>query len=131
MLDAMEWVQLDANLIIYSDMSISGLGFTAPSKLIGFCTSVLNNSLTPTIFFYEALAITFAVLWVSGLEPHIKWVLIYTDSLNCVDVFNMLSTKEGYNNILLFIVCILMSSKISLCMFHIPGPNNIIADALS
>ena len=91
--------------------------------LIGFCASVPNDSITPTIFFYEALAIASAVLWASGLEPRIKWLLIYTDSLNCVDMFNTLSAKEGYNNILLFVVRILMSSKISLRVFHIPGPD--------
>jgi len=109
MLDAVEWVQTDADLIIYSDASLSGLGFTAPNMLIGFCASVPNDSITPTIFFYEALAIASAVLWASALEPRIKRLLIYTDSLNCVDMFNMLSAKEGYNDILLFVVRILMS----------------------
>jgi len=93
MLDSMEWVQTDADLIIYSDTSLSGLGFTAPNMLIGFCTSVPNDSITPTIFFSEALAITSAVLWPSGLEPRIKRLLIYTDSLNCVNMFNTLSAK--------------------------------------
>ena len=53
------------------------------------------------------------------------------DSLNCIEMFNTLSAQEGYNDILLFTVHILISSNISLHVFHIPGHDNMIADALS
>jgi len=131
MLDAIEWDHSDADIIIYSDASLTGLGFTAPSKLIGFCASVPNDEPVSTIFYFEALAIASAILWASGLTPPIRRLLIYTDSLNCVDMFNTLKAQEGYNAILLFIVRILISSKMSLRVFHVPGADNSIVDALS
>jgi len=46
-------------------------------------------------------------------------------------MFNSLKEQDSYNELLLFSVCILMSSNISLCVFHIPGMDNSIADTLS
>ena len=91
MLDAVEWDCSDANLTVYSDASLTGLGFMAPSKLMGFCTSIPNNKPVSTIFYFEALAIVLAILWASGLAPPIQCLLIYTDSLNCVNMFNSLN----------------------------------------
>src|SRR5882724_6806699 len=113
------------------DMSLTGLGFTAPTLKLGFFSSIPAHSPLTTIFYFEALAIASAILWASGLEPGIRRLLIFTDSLNCVDMFNSLRAQEGYNDILLFVVQILISSKISLRVFHIPGTDNCIADALS
>src|SRR5882724_1489585 len=113
------------------DMSLTGLGFTAPTLKLGFFSSIPAHSPLTTIFYFEAFAIASAILWASGLEPGIHCLLIFTDSLNCVDMFNSLRAQEGYNDILLFIVCILISSKISLHIFHVPGADNCVADALS
>jgi len=126
-----KWDHSDTDIIIYSDDSMTSLGFMAPSKLIGFCTSVPNEELVSMIFYFKALMITSAVLWASRLTPPIQCLLIYTDSVNCVDMFNTLKAQEGYNTILLFVVCILMSSKMSLHIFHVPRADNSIADALS
>ena len=83
------------------------------------------------IFYYEALAITSAVLWASSITPCIQWLLIYIDSLNCVEIFNSLHVQDGYNNIILFMVHILISMNISLFVFHIPTSDNSVIDALS
>jgi len=45
--------------------------------------------------------------------------------------FNTLHALEGYNDILLFVMCILITTGISLRVFHVPSADNIIADALS
>jgi len=131
MLDAIEWDASDADLIIYSDVSLNGLGFYAPDCHLGFCASMPADCLCPMIFYFEALAIALAILWTSGLTPPIHHMLIYTDSLNSVEMFNTLNAQDGYKDILLFTVHILMTCNISLCMFHIPGTDNVIADALS
>jgi len=131
MLDAEEWGISNVDLITYTDMSLTGLGFTTPTLKLGFCSSIPAHSPLTTIFYFEALAITSAILWASGLEPGIRRLLIFTDSLNCVDMFNSLRAQEGYNDILLFVVRILISSKISLRVFHIPGADNCVTDALS
>jgi len=131
MLDAIEWDHSDADIIIYSDASLTGLGFTAPSKLIGFCASVPNDEPVSTIFYFEALAIASAILWASGITPPICHLLLYTDSLNCMEIFNSLHMLTGYNNILLLTVHILISMNISLWVFHIPGLDNMVANTLS
>jgi len=131
MLHVVEWDASDADLIIYTDTSLIGLGFTTPHHLIGFWASIPTNSHLSTIFYYKALVIASAILWATGLVPPINCLLIYLDSLNYIDMFNSLHAQEGYNKILLFTVCILMSSKISLHVFHIPGADNTVADALS
>jgi len=131
MLDAVEWDASDMDLIIYTDVSLTGLGFTAPHRLIGFCASMPANKLLATIFYYEALAIASAILWATGLRPSVNHLLIYTNSLNCIDMFNSLHAQEGYSDILLFTVCMIISTKISLRIFHIPGTDNAVANALS
>jgi len=70
-------------------------------------------------------------LWASGLEPKVNWLLIFMESLNCVEIFNSLRAQEGYNDILLFVMQLLIKTKISLRVFHIPGTDNITAYALS
>jgi len=130
-LDAIEWDSSDADLIVYSDASLNGLGFCIPDQLLGFCASTPDECPHPTIFYFRSLMIMLAILWASGLSPLIHCLLIYSDSLDCVEMFNSLSAQEGYNELLLFSVCILMSTNILLCIFHIPGADNVIADALS
>jgi len=46
-------------------------------------------------------------------------------------MFNSLRAQMGYNEILLFVMRILITSGISLCVFHVPGADNLTADALS
>jgi len=130
-LDAIEWGASDANLTIFCDVSLTGLGFIVPSHQLGVTSPVSHDSKLSTIFYYEALAIASALLWASGVVPTICHLLIYTDSLNCMEMFNSLRALNGYNNILLFSVRILLSTKISLRVFHVPGSDNLVADALS
>src|SRR5882724_4821579 len=131
MLDAIEWNEQDANLVIYYDASLSGLGFVAPQLKLSFYVLTPDDSPLQTIFFFKALCISAAILWALGLDGPIHHLLIFTDSLNCVEMINSLSTQEGYNEILLFVMRILVTTKISLQVFHVPGADNVTADALS
>ena len=69
MLDVEEWGITDADLITYTDASLTGLIFTTPSLKLGFCSSIPRHSPLTTIFYFKALAITSAILWALGLEP--------------------------------------------------------------
>jgi len=130
-LDAIEWGSTDADLTIFCDASLTGLSFVVPSEKLGFTGHIPFGTKLSTIFYYEVLTITSAMLWASGITPSIQRLLIYLDSLNCVEMFNLLSMQEGYNEILLFMMQILITTKISLCIFHVPSADNVIADALS
>ena len=46
-------------------------------------------------------------------------------------MFNSLQSTDGYMELLLFTMCVLLNSRIALCVVHIPSTDNFIADALS
>src|SRR5882724_11321555 len=52
--EAAEWSPLDADIIIYCDASLSGLGFYCPERTIGFHANITDTALTCTIFYNEA-----------------------------------------------------------------------------
>ena len=58
-------------------------------------------------------------------------VVIYTDNLNTVQIFNSLACLPAYNHILRYSVDILLSTKIDLRVLHVSGEHNTVADALS
>jgi len=53
------------------------------------------------------------------------------DSMNTVKNFNSLKAEQGYNELLMHAVGLLILSSISLHVFHIAGTENTVADALS
>ena len=48
-----------------------------------------------------------------------------------MEMFNSLQSTDGYTELLLFAMRILLNSGSALHVFHIPGTENFIADALS
>ncbi|KAG1775723.1 hypothetical protein EV702DRAFT_919184, partial [Suillus placidus] len=84
-----------------------------------------------TIFFWEALAVCSAIhSMVNMTEPPAK-LLIYTDNSSTVAMFDSLRAKPAYNSLLLSAVDILIAHGVDLWVEHIPGQQNVIADALS
>ena len=65
------------------------------------------------------------------LTPHTAKVVIYTDNLNTVQIFNSLTCLPDYNHILHRAVNIVLSHNLNLRVLHVPGDQNIVADALS
>jgi hypothetical protein len=51
--------------------------------------------------------------------------------MNTVNIFNSLRAKGAYNEILKSAISLLISHNISLRVFHVPGSENVVADALS
>jgi hypothetical protein len=145
-LEAEEWGHDDADLVVYCDASTGamgqgkpGLGFWAPARDVGFYADGLvpyptNLQLSQemgSIFYLEALTVLSALLWVETLTRRPRRLLIYTDSMNTVEMFGSMRADPGYNTILMESVNILIDSGISLWVFHIPGERNAIANALS
>ena len=48
-----------------------------------------------------------------------------------MEMFNSLRSTDGYTELFLFAMHILLNSRIALRVFHIPGTDNFVADALS
>jgi hypothetical protein len=145
-LEAEEWGHDDADLVVYCDASTGamgqgkpGLGFWAPARNMGFYAdgsvpyppNLRLNQEMGSIFYLEALTVLSALLWVETLTRRPHRLLIYTDSMNTVEMFSSMRADPGYNTILMESVNILIDTGISLRVFHIPGEKNAIADALS
>ena len=129
--EATEWSPLEADFVIFCDASLSGLGFYCPGMNVGFHADITDSTPTRTIFYNEALSVLSALTWCLDSIPSIQKLLIYTDSMNTVEMFHSLSALPGYNDILLRAVGLLIPSSLSLRVLHIPGTENAVADALS
>lgn len=131
LLEATIWDAEDAQLSLWCDASDIGLGFWSPAHHIGLISPLDLSVHHDTIFFNEALCVLAALLWTSRLPAIPQHLAIYTDSLNTVQIFCTLHADPPYNSILFLAVEIMLEAKIDLCVFHVPGFNNFIADALS
>ncbi|KAF8585603.1 hypothetical protein K439DRAFT_1615876 [Ramaria rubella] len=107
MLESTEWTPGEADLHI-------------------FCDATLTHTLP-----FIALAVVSALAWASQLASPPHRLLIHSDSLNTIEMFHSLKALEGYNDLLLYAMRILLLSRISLRVAHISGKDNTVADALS
>jgi hypothetical protein len=132
MLAANVWEAHEADLTLWCDAaSTGGLGFWSPSHQKGFASELPPNPPTSTIYYFKALCVVSALLWASKLCTVPKQLLIFSDLMNMVNTFNSLKADNDYNSLLHFAVEILLWSKISLCVYHIPDDENVVADTLS
>ncbi|KIJ32985.1 hypothetical protein M422DRAFT_82381, partial [Sphaerobolus stellatus SS14] len=105
--------------------------FYVPAKSLGFASGIPSNPLISNILFYEALTVASAIAWAAALTSPPRRLLVYTDSLDTVEMFHSLRAKDGYNELLLFAVELLMQKRISLRVCHVAGSNNTVADTIS
>lgn len=131
MLHAITWSAAEADIVIYGDACLEGLGFYAGDRLVGFYLPVPAESPCDTILFYEELAVCCALQWASTLYPRPKRVFVYTDSKNTAFLFNSYRAKDHYNTLLCHAVDILQECDIDLRVEWLPGKKNPIADAIS
>lgn len=127
------WGKNDAELNLFCDACPSGMGFWCPSLSLGFFATPEDVEGNYSIFYLEALTVLCALHWSTRnapMRPRLR-MAIYTDNSNSVDMFNTLSAQPDKNEILVAAVDIVIQYNIDLRVFHIPGEDNIVADALS
>lgn len=126
------WGKNDANFNIFCDACPFWMGFWYPTGNIGFLHPINSITASPCIFYYEALTIVSAIHWAvhSLLIRPGSWLAVYTNNTNTVDMFNSLRGQPLYSPLLITIVELLLKFDIQLWVFHIPGEDNIVADAL-
>jgi hypothetical protein len=97
----------------------------------GFYQDLVSAS-TPAsnILWYESLAIASAIAFGASHPSHPHRLAVFTDNLDAVQMFDSL-TLSAYSPVLLFSCERLICCDIDLRVFHIPGDNNLVADALS
>ncbi|KAJ3831556.1 hypothetical protein F5878DRAFT_549402, partial [Lentinula raphanica] len=84
------------------------------------------------IFFRELLAILLGLHHIASKPSPPKRALLFSDSLDPVQVLSSLAVKESsHNSILLAIAGIILKTGIDIRVRHIPGKDNIKTDLLS
>jgi hypothetical protein len=134
LLRSREWDLSTADITAFCDASLDGLGFWYPSLNVGYWAPTPTRSMTDTIFYYEALSVLSAITHSTNFGFPVNRLVIYTDNLNTVQVFNSLSALPAYNEIVKSAVDHLLSDlthPIDLRVVHIAGERNTVADALS
>lgn len=128
-METTDWAAGDANLRLFCNASGHALGFWSPSHSAGFFSPLQND--THTIFYNEALCVLSALAWAVRLSPRPRKIAIHTDSLNTVEIFHSLKAEDGYNDLLMSAVTMLLDFHVHLRVFFLPGVENTVADALS
>lgn len=131
LLSTVSWNSEDADEIIFCDACMEGLAFWYPSRRQGFYSPVPAYQTDKTIFYYEALTATSAVDNLRERGIHHSKIVLFTDSMNTVDIFNSLKCQAVFNPLLLFCVDTSISNKLDLRVLHVPGVENEVADAIS
>jgi hypothetical protein len=126
-----EWDLASADFTIYCDACPEGLGFWYPDSSLGFYAPTPPESEISVIFYFEALCVFCALKNVEKRASRGAKVVIYTDNLNTVQMFNSLACLPAYNQLLRHSVDILLATDIDLRVLHVPGEHNSVADALS
>jgi len=129
------WENSHTDLTVWTDANLSdAFAFTYDNE--GFVYQI--HSQTPNaekvdIFFLELLAILSAIHYIASNFTHPPaCLLIFTDSLDSVGVFNSLSAAQPmHSGVLLGIAQVILCSGIDLRVRHIEGKQNIKADLLS
>jgi hypothetical protein len=131
--DSGQWPDSGADLIVWTDVSLClALSFVYGNN--GFfyqlCESPPNIKID--IFFLELVAIMSMIHHVALFASPPKQLLIFTDSLDAVAVFNSLLTNETiHNGPLLGVASVILCTVIDLQVCHIEGKQNIQPDLLS
>jgi hypothetical protein len=125
------WNPTSADFVIYCDACPEGMGFWYPDSKEGYYAPTPVNAPTNAIFYYETLCVLSALINVQSRAPRGAKIIIYTDNSNSVDIFRSLRCLPAYNQLLKTSVDILIRNDYSLRVLHVPGEENIVADALS
>jgi hypothetical protein len=131
LLKSLDWDPEDADTTIFCDACLGGMGFWYPELLLGYYCPIDYEIGVDLIFFFEALCVCSAFHDVVELGVETKTLVIYTDNSNTVDIFNSLRASETYNPILKSSIDIALTHAINFRVLHVPGTENVIADALS
>ena len=125
------WSPTDADIVVYCDACMNGMGFWYPDRDLAFYSPVPLGVPVAFIFYYEALCVLSALQYAASLFNTPARIAIYTDNSNTVDIFSSLRCLPAYNPILKAACSLLIATDHQLRVFHVPGDQNEIADAIS
>ncbi len=130
-LTATDWNINDSDLTIYCDACLDGMAFWYPDHNVGYYCEIQQHLNNQFIFYWEALCVLSALSHAATTSETPMKILIFTDNTNTVDIFHSLRCLPEYNAILKQSVDIRITTNHQLRVLHVPGEDNVIADALS
>jgi hypothetical protein len=135
---AIDWnPYTETDFTILCDACPLGMGFWNEYLLQGFYSAVPTEAPKDTIFFWEATCVLSALEWFCSSQRGMfsrdkpSRLTIFTDNLNTVQIFSSLAAEPDYNVLLKAAVDLLILHQVDLRVMHIPGVDNVIADAIS
>jgi hypothetical protein len=126
-----EFQSLSDTLQVFCDASGMGIGYWYPSLNLGFQSNLPAQSPVNDIFFYKALCVASAIHDAVTRLLCNGHLAIFTDSLNSVYMFNLLSGGLGFNCLLMNMVEVILVLEVDFRVFHISGEHNIVVDHIS
>jgi hypothetical protein len=112
LLHARAWQPDDVDLVFYTDASGTGLGFWCPFLWKGYvsgCPPLPDDLPDGRTFWYEALTVVSALHHAVSTASPPSRLLIFTDNLNTVQIFESLRAHGPYNTLLLFAIELLLT----------------------
>ena len=119
---------LSDTTICLADASPDGMAYWYPEFNLGFQCPVSSDPNMTNSFYFDALAVTSAILDNSHVASK---MVIYSDNQKTVDVWHSLSASAPYNHLLMLGIDELVRFKIDARVVHIPSADNVVANALS
>jgi hypothetical protein len=131
LLKSLVWDVSKATCFALTDACPRGFAFWYPEFHLGFTASTPAQTPATQITFYETLAILSVLDDARRRFPSGSKLVVYTDNFSAVAMFNSLRALPEYNCLLKTSIDIILDCHFDLRVFHVPGVENEVADALS
>ncbi|PPR05988.1 hypothetical protein CVT24_004651 [Panaeolus cyanescens] len=130
LLENLHWDPLHADITLFTDACLEGMGFYAPELHAGFYAECLQSPHS-LIFFQEALCVVSAMQWICDRATCPLRIVIFCDNTNVVDMFNSLAASPRLNPLVTHVIDLMLGSHHDLKVLYVSGVQNLVADALS
>ena len=107
---------------------MGGMAFWYPELWLGYQCRVPTTSMAP-IFYLEAVAVACAMMAPDSNSS--SCLVVYTDNQNTIDIWYSPKASTPYNVTLICAITFLIECKTDARVLHVPGVDNVVADALS
>ena len=104
------------------------MAFWYPELWLGYQCCVPHSS-TASIFYWEVVTVACAMT-ATPSNDH-QWLVVYTDNQNTIDIWHSLKASTPYNATLIFAIDSLILHDTDAQVLHVPGDQNLVADALA
>ena len=120
-------------LRVYCDTSPFALGIWYPSLHLGLQAPAHETFAQHggSIFYLKSLCVCAAILDAASRLSAGQCLGVFTDNINTVQLFNLLSALPAFNWMLIQVAALVLRQELDFWVFHVPGVHNVVADALS